>query len=200
MFRHRLGAAPLVGALAAAACVAVAAAHAAGRPDLHTVDWNRATLPGSVCGADRPIVLHTGSATVRSHRWPAFARVSVDRGRVVYGDLNGDGRDEAALQVVCANLGGTAAGQLGFAVVVYTPGARAPRVVGVLTPTIRTPGRHVPILVPTSITRDEVTVTEYVYGPRDGDCCPSGRARAVWRLKDGALRPASTRLQKQPSA
>jgi hypothetical protein len=177
----------------------VTAARGAGPIDLHRVDWNRAVLPGSVCGADHPITLHTGSATVRSRRWPGVPRVSVDRGRVVYGDLNGGGRDDAALQIVCANLGGTAAGQLAFAVVVYAPALPAPKVVGVLTPVIRTPGRHVPILVPLSIADGTVTVGEDVYGPHDGDCCPSGRARTVWRLRAGVLRPVSTVVLKTPA-
>jgi hypothetical protein len=181
------------------ASVAAALAHGTGPIDLRAFDWNRAVVPASVCGADHPIALHTGYATVRSRRWPAVPRVSVDRGRVVYGDLSGDGRDDAALQVVCANLGGTAAGQLAFAVVVYAPGSRAPRAVGVLTPLLRSTGTHVPILVPTSIAHDAVTVTEYTYGPHDADCCPTGHATTVWRLEDGKLRPASTRVQRPPN-
>ena len=170
----------------------------AGPIDLHRVDWNRAVLPGSVCGVDHAIALHTGSATVRSSRWPGVPRVSVDRGRVVYGDLSG-GVDDAALQVVCANLGGTAAGQLAFAIVVYAPGPRAPKVVGVLTPVLPSTGHHVPIIVPVSIAHGAVTVGEDVYGPNDADCCPSGRARTVWRLKAGALRPVSTVVLKTPA-
>jgi hypothetical protein len=167
--------------------------------DLHRVDWNRAVLPGSVCGVDHAIALHTGSATVRSSRWPNVPRVSVDRGRVVYGDLSGGGGDDAALQVVCANLGGTAAGQLAFAVVVFAPALRAPKVVGVLTPVLPSTGRHVPIIVPLSIAHGAVTVGEYVYGPNDADCCPSGRARTVWRLEAGVLRPVSTVVLKTPA-
>jgi hypothetical protein len=181
------------------AFVLTAAAHAGNRVGLRTFDWNRAVLPGSVCGADHPIELHTGSATIRSDRWPTIAQVSVDRGRVVYGDVNGNGRDAAALQVVCANLGGTAGGQLSFAVVVYSPDGRAPVAIGVLTPVIRSVG-HVPILLPTSIEHDEVTVTEYSYGPNDPDCCPTGRAITVWKLEHGTFRPASTHVIKRPTA
>jgi len=180
------------------ACVVVAGAYGAGPIDLHAIDWNKAVVPGSVCGADHPIELHTGYATVRSHRWPAVPRVSVDRGRVVYGDLNGDGRDDAALQIVCANLGGTAAGQLAFAVVVYSPGLRAPTVIGVLTAVLRSTGRHVPILVPDSIGHGKVTVTEYSYGPHDADCCPTGQATTVWQFENGTFRPASTHVQRRP--
>jgi hypothetical protein len=188
---------PLV--VATVACSVVAGASGPGPIDLHTVDWNQVVLPGSVCGADHPIKLHSGYATVRSRRWPALARVYVDRGRVVYGDLNGHGRDDAALQIVCANLGGTAAGQLAFAVVVYSPGIRTPTAVGVLTPLLRSTGHHVPILMPVSVTHDRVTVTEFTYGPHDPDCCPSGQATTVWLFKAGRFRPGSTHVQRQPN-
>lgn len=155
-------------------------------------------LPGSVCGVDHPIRLQTGSASVRSPRWPALSRVDVARGRVVYGDLSGDGHDAAALQVVCANLGGTAAGQLAFAVVVYSPGLRAPRALGVLTPRLRSSGSHVPILMPISIRHDRVMVAERYYGSHDGDCCPTGGATTVWLLKAGRFRPISTVVESKP--
>jgi hypothetical protein len=134
---------------------------------------------------------------VRSSRWPTLTQVSVDRGRVVYGDLSGDGRDAAALQIVCANLVGTAAGQLAFAVVVYLPRSRPPAAIGVLTPVLDSTG-HVPILLPTSIGHHEVIVTEYSYGPHDPDCCPTGRATTIWKLAHGAFRPASTRVIERP--
>jgi hypothetical protein len=145
-----------------------------------------------------PIRLQTGSASLRSPRWPALSRVDAARGSVVYGDLSGDGNDAAALQVVCANLAGTAAGQLAFAVVVYSPGLPAPRALGVLTPRLRSTGSHVPILMPMSIRRERVTVAELYYGSRDGDCCPAGRATTIWLFKAGRFRPISTVVESKP--
>jgi hypothetical protein len=189
---------PLALSFALAAVAPSTAADKTRPVDLRTFDWNRAVMPGSVCGVDHSIALHTGSATVRSDRWPTITRVSVDRGTVVFGDLSAHDA-AAALQVVCANLGGTAAGQLAFAVVVYTAQARAPLPIGVLTPEVRSVG-HVPILLPTRIGDDEVTVAEYSYGPNDPDCCPTGRATTIWRLERGAFRAVSTHVVKHPTA
>jgi hypothetical protein len=116
----------------------------------------------------------------------------------VYGDLRVGEGEAAALQIVCFNRGGTAAGQLAFAVVVYSAGQRAPTVLGVLTPRLRSGAEHVPILTPAAITHDEVVLTEFFYGPHDADCCPTGKATTVWRLEGGAFHPASTVVQREP--
>jgi hypothetical protein len=90
-------------------------------PDLRAVDWRRVLVPGAACGATQPIRLDPrsewGDAFVRSAARPWWSAVEVAAGPtgVRYGDLDGDGRDEAALVVVCSNAGGTAAGQLAFA-------------------------------------------------------------------------------------
>src|SRR4051812_45725450 len=77
--------------------------------DLHTVDWRAAVLPGSICRASQPVRLKAGTAVVPSTHWKPYRRITVDTrfDRVVYGDLDGDGRDEAALGVDCNNGGGT---------------------------------------------------------------------------------------------
>jgi hypothetical protein len=186
------------GWLAVLACVCVVGAEAAGGIDLHRFDWNRALLPGSICGVGHPIRLHSGYATANSHRWPALSPIEAARGSVVYGDLLGGGAEAAALQIVCINLGGTAAGQLAFAVVVYAGGQRGPTVLGVLTPRLRSSGKHVPILTPAAITRDKVLLTELYYGRHDADCCPTGQAATVWRFKAGTFQPVSTVVQRAP--
>ena len=186
------------GWLAALACVWVLGAEAAGGVDVHRFDWNRALLPGSVCGVGHPLRLHSGYATAYSRRWPALSPIEAARGSVVYGDLLGGGADVAALQVVCVNLGGRAASQLAFAVVVYSAGQRAPTVLGVLTPRLRSSGKHVPILAPAAITRDRVLLTELYYGADDADCCPTGKATTLWRFTAGTFHPASTVVQQEP--
>jgi hypothetical protein len=187
------------GWLAALSCVWVVGAGAVGGIGLDRFDWNRALLPGSVCGVDHPIRLHSGYATAYSRRWPAVSPIEAARGRVVYGDLLGGPGDAAALQIVCVNRGGTAAGQLAFAVVVYAAGQRGPKVLGVLTPRLRSSRTHVPILTPAAITHDKVVLTEFYYGPHDADCCPTGRATTAWRFRAGAFRPASTVVQREPN-
>lgn len=180
------------------ACALVTGVDGADGIDLHRFDWNRGLLPGSVCGAQHSIRLHSGYATFDSRRWPALSPIEAARGSVVYGDLNGGGDDAAALQVVCVNRGGTAAGQLAFAVVVYAAGLRTPTELGVLTPRLRSGRNHVTILTPAKITRDRVVVTELYYGPHDADCCPTGRATTVWSFKAGTFRPTSTFVEGKP--
>jgi hypothetical protein len=170
--------------------------------DLHKVDWTNATVPGSICGAKHPIRLRDGHAVVRSTRWVrgGLSRVTVSSGwdPVVYGDLDGDGNDEAALGVDCNNGGGTASGVLAYARVVFTAGERSPRVVAVVTPHQR-PNRHaLPTLLQVRILKGTVIAREFWYGPSDGTCCPSGHSTTVWEYGNGALRPVSTLVVKRP--
>ena len=202
----------LVSAVAVILVLAIAGCDDDGGPktiDLHQVDWANVTVPPSVCGAKRPIQLHGGHAVVVSTRWgrswrdrsrPARPRVTVSSGwnPVVYGDLDGDGADEAALIVNCNNGGGMAGGVLAYAQVIFTPAEKSPRVIGVVTPQQR-PNPHVnPTIVVVTIRRDEVIAREAWYGAHDGTCCPSGRSTTVWTMRDGRLRPVKTVVVRPP--
>jgi hypothetical protein len=176
-----------------------------GSPDLHSVDWASATLPGAACGATRPIRLRHSEAYVPSAVfpwWPAVA-VYAGSGAVYYGDLDGDGRDEAAVGVVCSNLGGTAAGQLAFASVIFTARRDELRSIGIITPRQPLDGAasHVPLvgLAGMKIRRGRVIAREAWYGPSDGTCCASGRARTIWTYERGRLRPIRTMVDRPPS-
>lgn len=168
---------------------------------LRAIDWRSATLPGSACGATGPIRLRAGQAFVRSSAWPWWSVVEVDLRPAAYGDLDGDGRDEAAVGVVCSNGGGTASGQLGFATVVFRARDRELRVVGVVRP--RQPldpeAGHVPLLGRVEIRRRRVVAEELWYGPRDGTCCPSGRATTIWTYARGSLPASRTIVVVRPS-
>jgi hypothetical protein len=175
-------------------------------PDLRRVAWRRVVLPGGACGSTRPIRPH-------AYRYGPAALIHTDVdlswwnpvvvyswSKPVFGDLDGDGRDEAALGVDCANGGGTAGGQLRFAWVVYRATDRSLRVVGIL-PTRQpldpeTP--HVPLNTVTRIERGKVVVSEAWYGPFDGDCCASGVAKTVWTYAGGKLRPTRTTIVRPP--
>jgi hypothetical protein len=175
-------------------------------PDLHRIDWRKVVLPGAVCGSTRPIRPHAYryglQALIHSDvdlLWWNPVVVSAWR-KPVFGDLDGDGRDEAALGISCANAGGTAAGQLGFSWVVYRAVGKSLRVVGVLTTRQPLDPRtaHVPINNVQRIERGKVVVTEAWYGPFDGDCCASGVARTVWTYARGKLRPTRTTIVRPP--
>jgi hypothetical protein len=176
--------------------------------DLHAVDWADATVPGSVCGATHSIRLHRSLARVAQRRWsrryhtaawPAWPRVTVEAGwdRVVYGDLDGDGEDEAALGVGCSNGGGTADSFLAYARVIFTAAANSPRVIGVITPQ-KQPPNELPTLVTVAIRRGEIVAHEAWYGPNDGTCCPSGRSRTIWMYNKERLIPTSTVVERTP--
>jgi hypothetical protein len=166
--------------------------------DLHHVNWKEAALPGRVCGVPHPIHLHDGKAFVKSRRWRSLGRIEVTAGwnPVVYGDLNGDGVDEAALGVSCSNGGGTADSALAYAQVVYRAGASSVIAVGVLRPHWQ-PKHALPTLLTVVLRRGRAIGREAFYGRRDGTCCPSGRATTVWRYRHGTLRLASSRVTRR---
>lgn len=168
--------------------------------NMHAVRWKDAAVPGSVCGSLQPIVqLHEGQGFAISHRWPPLSIVEFVGGSdpVVYGDLDGDGRDEAAVGVYCSNGGGTADGVLADARVIYTAAARAPSVLGVIRPRAQSHGRPALIQV-TQIERGTIKVLETLYGSNDSTCCPTGRAVTTWALRNGKLVPRATTITKAP--
>jgi hypothetical protein len=177
-----------------------AATQRAQNVDLHKVNWSDVTLPGSVCGASNPIRLRDRRAPVRSTRWPRWPNVHVYSGwtRVIYGDLDADGTDEAALAVSCDNGGGTAAGVLAYSEVIFTAGAHTPRVRGVVTPRTRNPDEPAS-LIQVTIRPGKVVAHEYWYGPHDGTCCPSGRSTTVWTYIHGELVAGKTTVTKKPA-
>jgi hypothetical protein len=161
--------------------------------DLHRVAWRRAVLPGRVCGVHRSLRLRNGKAMLG-------AKLEVDAGwhRVAYGDLDSDRRDEAALSVACSNGGGTADSVWAYAVVIFTPGARAPVALAILRPQHHR--AHMPAtLVEVRISPRRIVGSEAFYGPADGTCCPSGRAVSVWVYRRGRLQLAKTRVTREPS-
>jgi hypothetical protein len=166
--------------------------------DLHHVNWRAATLPGRVCGVPHAIHLHGGKAFVRSPRWPDLPRVEVAAGwnPVVYGDLDGDGLDEASLGVSCSNGGGTADSALAYTQVVYHADTSSALAVGVLRPHWQ-PKHVLPTLLTVVLRRGRVIGREAFYGRRDGTCCPSGRAKTVWMYRHGTLRLASSRVTRR---
>jgi hypothetical protein len=88
------------------------------------VDWENASVPAAICGGEGAIRLHEGVALVSSRRWTDDWRGNATTevpgqvevwsyGDEVYGDIDGDGRDEAVVPLWCTNGGGTGGGQLG---------------------------------------------------------------------------------------
>lgn len=168
--------------------------------NLHRVDWANATLPGSVCGSSRPIRVHARRAVIRSARWPkAAVHVNAGLAPVVYGDVDQDGVDEAALYVDCNDGSGTAAGVFAYAQIIFTAGRRGPVAVGVITPRQQRP-RVPATLIRVTIRPWQVIARESWYGPRDRTCCPTGRSTTVWTYALGLLIPGTTTVTSRPAA
>jgi hypothetical protein len=168
--------------------------------DLHEMKWRNATYPGAACGAENDIVLRDHGARIHPAGHPWWRYVAVGQAGRWYGDVDGDGRDEAAVSIVCSNDGGMAAGQLAFATVVFTAGDGTLRVLGVVEP--RQPPdpdtTHAPIVARVKLRPGKVVAPEYWYGPKDGTCCSSGRATTVWSYAGGELRAGRTVVTREP--
>jgi hypothetical protein len=161
-------------------------------PAFKSVHWDRATLPGAVCGASAPIKLAHGTADIKSSRW--VGTVVVGLAEVRYGDLTGHGPDQVALNIWCTTTSGTADGQLADSWVIFTAGSTGPQEIGILVPqqpfSPVTP--HVPYFSQSAgaiaIQVGHITVHELWYGPVDATCCPSGQATTVWDYVNGRVR------------
>lgn len=178
---------------------------------LRSVDWANVTIPGSVCGFRRPIHLRHRHAFVQAIP-PRYASdlsnqraIGLRRGVYVYGGWAAPrygelaGQQAAALSVYCSNGGGTADGNFAYAWVIFTmrDGRLAP--IGIVTPRVKALPRELATVVRVRFDRGSIAAREFWFGPRDGTCCPSGRARTTWSYDRGALRAAPTVVVRRPA-
>lgn len=150
--------------------------------DLKTVDW------ATVVAAE-PRLRHPAAPQLDNVRGPyvegadnAYGYALVDA--VEYGDISGDGRDEAMIQLYS---GGTA-GNTGL--LIYADGGAAPRFIGSLSGYKmygRAEGRR-------------LQVQRTLYAGWEPNCCPSGFSTTLYRLASGRLIRQSTRSEGFPEA
>ena len=100
-------------------------------------------------------------------RWSGYLfegwqSVEVDTGGVVYGDLAGNGHDDAGLFFDCNNGGGTAESALLLGCVIFNGLGSKLSVVGVVTPRIQ-PADVRPTHVDISIEPEKIIAREYFY-------------------------------------
>ncbi|MEE1672198.1 hypothetical protein RCR19_43120 (plasmid) [Streptomyces sp. WAC07094] len=162
--------------------------------DLHALDWASFAIPGSLCRSDKPIRLHDGTAiNVPSdfdgpeENMAQDVRASTDK--IVYGDVTGDGRDEAALPVLCANHDSTAAGQTAMGIMVFDGSSGQAALLATLTsrqPRVGEPPNFVAI---TEMGAGKVAAVDIYYRQDDPNCCPSGNATETWSYRNGTLTP-----------
>jgi hypothetical protein len=200
-----LGALPLLATLGIVVASRAAAEGAA--LDLHAVAWANVTLPGAACGASQPIALDegTGSVTPIPRRWASdhfygkrAVTVNTDPNAVVYGDLEGNGTDDAALWVNCNNGGGTADGALLYDWVVFSGSSGRLSVVGVITPRVQ-PAGQLPTVLQVAIKPGKVVARESFYGRYDPTCCSSGRATTTWTYVHRTLSPGKPHITHRAS-
>jgi hypothetical protein len=165
----------------------VAASVAAAAPtDIRAVDFGEVAPPGSAC-AEGLRFTPPAAIPVARGRSPVLdigrvTRLEVDP-NVAYGDLDGDGRDEAVVHVVCTY------GANGAEDTVHVwAQARAGRTVHVAS--LTEPPRSITGPLPPAVEdvavdgrQVEVTWTQYVAGDRN--CCPSRLTTVTYEL-DGA--------------
>ncbi|MET9252590.1 hypothetical protein [Streptomyces sp. NPDC003717] len=155
--------------------------------DLHDADWDHARVPGDFCHIAGSVGLDADSydVTGESSLW-GTVHVNRTPQEVVYGDVTGDGRDEAALRVGCDNGGGTAAGDIAFGAVVLTSDRGRLRALGTVTPQYEPDsGPHAALIGDLTLARGKVTAEEDWYRTSDATCCPTGVAVTVWSLSAG---------------
>jgi hypothetical protein len=164
----------------------------AGATSIRAVHWADIRVPGSPCGARQPIRLHNGMAYADLAVEPWWPAVMVYGGLEAHGQLGH--RKVAVVSVECTTESGTADGQLAFGAVVCTLKAGLLSVIGVLSPQqpLRLLTPHVPLLGPVTIRNGEVIADEAWYRPNDGTAGASVRARTIWKLTHGVLRPFRT--------
>lgn len=167
-----------------------------GPKDLRQMDWAQATLPGEFCAIDGVVRFQDGEATAESAKWgQVHLSVHVDLDKTPYGDIDGDTQEEVAVSVGCDNGSQTAAGQLGFGYVIVRSHAGELVTVGTITPRQEVSANsHVTLLDGAEVTKNQVVVNELWYRDIDSTCCPSGRSRTTWHLRNNQLTPGETVL------
>jgi hypothetical protein len=155
--------------------------------DIHAVDFGEVAPPGSACAEGlrftppsaipvargRSSVLDIGRVT----------RLEVDPD-VAYGDLDGNGNDEAVVHVICT-YGANGAEDT---VHVWTQRrGRTVHVASVTEPPRSVTGALPPAVAGVAVHGSQVDVTWTRYGADDPNCCPSQLATVTYELDGDAL-------------
>jgi hypothetical protein len=155
--------------------------------DIRTVDFGGVAPPGSAC-AEGLRFTPPAAIPVDRGRSPVldigrFTQLEVDPD-VAYGDLDGDGDDEAAVHVAC-NYGANAAEDT---VHVWTLSRGRPVHVASLTePPRSVTGPLPPAVADVAIEAGRVEVTWTRYADGDPNCCPSGLTIVGYELDGDRL-------------
>ncbi|MFC9677507.1 hypothetical protein [Streptomyces sp. NPDC056949] len=159
--------------------------------DLHDVDWPKTPAPGAFCGVPKLVRFDAqGQATATSTAW---GTVHLMRGRtVLYGDTDGDHRDEAAEYLGCVD-GVTQNGQIAAAYAVYAHVGKNLAVIGTITPRKKS-AAYTTALVGLDFSPGRIVAHEKWYRSNDPQCCASGDATTVWYRHGDRLTAGTTHI------
>jgi hypothetical protein len=151
------------------------------------VDFSGLAQPGTTCAEGlriappRRIAVDEGESGLLD--LGRLTRLEVDDD-VAYGDLDGDGAEEAVVHTVCA-YGANGAQDT---VQVWAIDDNEPVLVDTLgEPSTRVTGPLPPALVDAAVDDGELVLTWTRYGEDDPNCCPGGETALRYELDDGAL-------------
>ena len=148
--------------------------------DIHKVDFNNFTYSAYCAGEDLDkITVKDGEYSKETPQDGYTDRIYFKILKVAYGDLNGDGKDEAAILSVC-NTGGTGNFTEGF---VYGIKRGKPSLIG------RIPGgdRAYGGLYGAEIADGILFIDNYEAGDGGASCCPELTVRTQYKVKAGKL-------------
>lgn len=155
--------------------------------DIRAVDFGDVAPPGSACAEGlrftppAAIPVANGRSTVLDIG--RYTRLEVDP-HVAYGDLDGDGDDEAVVHVVC---GYGANGAEDTVHVWAERGGRAVHVASLTEPPRSVTGPLPPAVDDVAVDAGRIEVTWTRYAGGDPNCCPSQLTTVTYELDGGAL-------------
>jgi hypothetical protein len=154
---------------------------------IHAVDFTTVAQPGSACAdalEDAPprlIAVESGASQLLDT--DSLTQLEVDAD-VLYGDLDGDGADEAVVQAVC-NYGANGAQAT---VQVWTVDRRLPVLLDTITaPPSEAAGELIPGVSGVALDGTEISVTWTRYTDDDPNCCPSEQTVVRYALDGDEL-------------
>ena len=166
---------------------ATASAAADAPADIHAVDFGEVAPPGSACAEGLrftpPVAIPVARGRSSVLDIGRVTRLEVDPD-VAYGDLDGNGNDEAVVHVVCTY------GANGAEDTVHVWTQRRGRTVHVASltePPRSVTGALPPAVAGVAVHGSQVAVTWTRYGADDPNCCPGQLATVRYELDGDAL-------------
>lgn len=142
--------------------------------------WSNIPVTARFCGIENSVQLSGGEASSQSSKWGSI-HVFVFPENI---QLEGVSGPLVAKKAMCDNGGGTAAGNLAYAYLLFASDERTTRVLAELPAQQPTLGEHPTMVNSITGSGETFTVDEAWFRLNDANCCPSGAARTVWRVTD----------------